>query len=296
MVELEQYQTGKRESSGSPNSAAVNPSSQSRSPATGDPSNGREQTAAGISGSTAREIAATAESAIREGRLEAGAPLPTVRALAGALGTSPATVSSAYRTLRERGLVVADGRRGTRVAPRPAVRIPARAWYSPQRQPAVPGLRDLTVGLPDPALLPPLAPALSRINFDFKLQAGPLEAELTDPDLHALAAAALRADGLPTDAITVTSGAFDAVERVLQSHLRAGDRVVIEDPAYSAIRDLLLALGLVAVPVPVDELGLIPKELAASLARGAEAIVIVPRAQNPLGAALDAARAGEPRA
>src|SRR5437764_14873840 len=56
---------------------------------------------AGITGSTAREIATNAEAAIREGVLDTGDPLPTVRALATALGTSPATVNAAYRTLRQ---------------------------------------------------------------------------------------------------------------------------------------------------------------------------------------------------
>ncbi len=105
-----------------------------------------------------------------------------------------------------------------------------------------------------------------------------------------MAAAAFRADGIPADAIGVAAGAFDGIERVLQAHLRPGDRVIIEDPAYAPIRDLLLALGLVPVPVPVDELGLLPEAFEASLAKGVEAMFIVPRAQNPFGAALDGAR------
>ncbi len=237
----------------------------------------------GITGATAREIAASAEAAIRDGSLRPGEALPTVRALAAAVARSPATVNAAYRILRQRGLVIAEGRRGTRVAPRPALRTPQRAGA---QLPA--DVHDLSIGLPDPALLPPLGPALARIDLEAKLRIGDLES--ADPELLELAAAGFRADGIPAEAIAVTAGAFDAIERALQAHLRPGDRVVIEDPAYVSIRDLLLALGLVPVPVPVDELGLLPEPFESRLARGAEAVVVVPRAQNPFGAAFDHGR------
>jgi DNA-binding transcriptional MocR family regulator len=246
-----------------------------------------------IRGTTAREIAHTAESAIREGLLDAGDTLPTVRALAQALGTSPATVSAAYRMLRERGFVLAEGRRGTRVAPRPALRVPVATRVTDTDRALPPGVRDLSIGLPDPALLPPTAPALARIDLDAISQISGLER--ADPELLALAAAAFEANGLPSDALAVVAGAFDGIERVLQAHLRPGDRVIIEDPAYIGILDLLRALGLVAVAVPVDELGFLPEPFEAALRRGAEAALIVPRAQNPYGSALDDARSAAKR-
>src|SRR6202011_2935549 len=98
------------------------------------------------------------------------------------------------------------------------------------------------------------------------------------------------ADGIPGDTISIVSGAFDGIERVLQAHLRPGDRVIVEDPAYISIRDLLLALA-----VPVDDFGLIPEALEARLAQGAQAAIVVPRSQNPRGAALDPERASELR-
>jgi DNA-binding transcriptional MocR family regulator len=249
-----------------------------------------------ITGSTAREIAASVEVAIREGLIDVGRPLPTVRALAGALGTSPATVSSAYRILRERGLVVADGRRGTRVAPRPALRVPHSADRVPPGSrvtPASPDLRDLAAGLPDPALLPPLQPALARLNLDPDFRLSDLHSD--NERLLEIAAKAFTADRVPAGAMAVVGGAFDGIERTLQAHLRPGDRVIVEDPAYPSTRDLLLALGLVAVPVPVDDLGLIPEPFELALTKGVEAAVVVPRAQNPLGSALDAPRAGDLR-
>jgi DNA-binding transcriptional MocR family regulator len=243
-----------------------------------------------ITGSTARDIAISAETAIREGRLDTGDALPTVRALASALRTSPATVNSAYRILRQRGLVIAEGRRGTRVAPRPALRMPEPTSRQPRPDHGSENVRDLTVGLADPALLPALAPVLTRIDIESKLRISGLET--ADPELLELAAAAFQADGLPSSAIAVVGGAFDGIERVLQAHLRPGDKVIIEDPAYTSIRDLLLALGLVAVPIPVDEFGPLPEPFQASLTKGVDAALIVPRAQNPLGAALNEQRMG----
>jgi DNA-binding transcriptional MocR family regulator len=244
-----------------------------------------------IRGTTAREIAHSAEAAIREGLLETGDALPTVRGLAQTLGTSPATIGAAYRILRERGLVLAEGRRGTRVAPRPALRTPTQAHPSDEPRDLPPGVRDLAIGLPDPALLPPVAPALARIDVEQKLRLGGLER--SDPELIALARAAFEADQIPAGAVAVLAGAFDGIERVLQAHLRPGDRVIVEDPAYIGFLDLLRALGLIPVAVPVDETGLLPDSFEHALTRGAEAVLVVPRAQNPVGSALDPDRIAE---
>jgi DNA-binding transcriptional MocR family regulator len=241
-----------------------------------------------ISGSTARQIAASAEAAIREGRLAAGAPLPTMRGLATTLRTSPATVNAAYRILRERGLVIADGRRGTHVARRPAVRSNSRDRGQPQ---GADHLRDLSIGLPDPELLPPLGPALARIDVERSVREDELEFAL--PALLEFGQQWFGADGVDGSAIAVLSGAADGIERVLAAHLRPGDRVLIEDPAYPPIRDILMALGLIEVPVAVDERGLRPSALAAALAKDVQALLLVPRAQNPIGAALDSERAAE---
>ena len=228
------------------------------------------------------------------GELPAGTRLPTVRALSRELGTSPATVSSAYRTLGVRGLVHADGRRGTRVTPRPALRPHVAAARAAARPPAGGYARDLTAGLADPELLPALGPALARVA---RTPPAPVErAEGADPRLLEFARAWFAEDHVAAGSVAVVSGAMDGLERILAAHLRVGDRVLIEDPAYPPIRDLLLALGLVAAPVPVDELGLVPGALESALAGGASALLLVPRGQNPTGAALDAGRARELRA
>jgi DNA-binding transcriptional MocR family regulator len=103
------------------------------------------------------------------------------------------------------------------------------------------------------------------------------------------------ADRVPAEHLAVTSGAFDAIERVLRAHLRRGDRVLVEDPVYTSVRDLLLGLGLVPVPVGIDDRGPLPEPFADALRRGVQGLVLIPRSQNPFGAALDEERAAELR-
>jgi len=225
------------------------------------------------------------ETAIREGQLAAGSALPTVRDLARQLRVSPTTVAAAYRTLRARGLVHAQGRRGTRVSPRPPLPIRAVA-------PAPSHLRDVSLGNPDPALLPSLRRPLAGLARRPGLYGEPANR----PELLALAARQLRDDGLPSGMLAVVGGALDGIERVLQAHLRPGDRVAVEDPGYVAVFDLVAALGLVAEPVAIDDAGPRPDDLARALRTRVDALILTPRAQNPTGAALDAPRARELRA
>jgi DNA-binding transcriptional MocR family regulator len=237
-----------------------------------------------IQGHRATEIASSIETALREGRLATGDRLPTVRSLARSLGVSPTTVAGAYRALRRRGVVVAEGRRGTRVAGGPPLRARSGA-------PVPAGARDLATGNPDPALLPPLAPALQRIDATPHLYG---EGDHL-PELVRLASRQLRADGIAADAPVIVSGAMDGIERVLHAQLRPGDRVAVEDPGFTSVIDLCGALGLQPLPVRVDADGPLAADVEAALGAGAQALIVTPRAQNPTGAALGAGRVRELR-
>ena len=226
------------------------------------------------------EIAGSIEAAILAGRLAPGSPLPTVRALAGSLSVSPSTVAAAYRSLRVRGLLVARRRLGTAVSPRPPVH---RGAATPKFSP---GVRDLATGNPDPALLPCCAPRCGRST---RARSSTATSCWTR---HSAAAhcAASAPDGIPARDLCVVAGALDGLERVLAAHLRPGDRVAIEDPAFVGVRDLLAVLGLEAVPVGIDDSGPRPDALARALEAGVEALIVTPRAQNPTGAHLDPQR------
>lgn len=221
-----------------------------------------------------------------------GAALPPVRVLAGALHVSPATVAKAYQELRNRGVVETHGRRGTHIRSRPSVATPR----STLRLPIPEGVRDLASGEPDLRLLPPLGPALRAVSEWDRRPHGYASA-VAMPELTDAARPRLAADGVPMSeaAVTVTSGALDAVERLLTAHLRPGDAVAVEDPGWANLIDLLAALGMRPAPVAVDQEGPDPTALAAALHSGARAVVVTVRAQNPTGAAVSAPRAGDLR-
>ncbi|WP_217135577.1 aminotransferase class I/II-fold pyridoxal phosphate-dependent enzyme [Streptomyces sp. AC558_RSS880] len=239
-----------------------------------------------ISGRGAAEISASIERAVGDGALRPGEPLPPMRELAERLGVNPNTVAAAYRTLRERGVIETAGRRGSRVRSKPATT--ARELI---RVEVPPGVRNLSEGNPDPALLPALAGVFAAAAGEGDREPVLYGHAPVEPELARLARAGLDADGVPDGPVAVTSGALDAMERVLVAHLRPGDAVAVEDPGWGSLLDLVPALGLRTVPVGVDDEGPSPDDVRKALAGGARALIVTDRAQNPTGAALSAARA-----
>ena len=236
-----------------------------------------------IQGDTGVKIAASVEQALSAGRALTGDSLPPVRALAGALRVSPATVAAAYRLLRDRGVVIADGRRGTRI--RDTTPISTASHALPDN------VRDLATGNPDPRFLPRLDLILARLKPGQRLYGG----ALNDAGLLDVARAQFDADGVPVKDVAVMSGALDGIERVLREHLRPGDRVIVEDPCFTGIADLLASLALTPVAVSIDDEGFRADHLRRALARPAAALIVTPRAQNPTGAAISQRRARQLR-
>ncbi|MDN3443918.1 aminotransferase class I/II-fold pyridoxal phosphate-dependent enzyme [Microbacterium sp. APC 3901] len=238
-----------------------------------------------ITGTTAADIADSVRGLRDRGVLRAGSPLPPVRELAATLGVNRNTAVAAYRQLAQAGIVISRGRAGTVITGLEAV---AQEGYASDTV-----LRDVGTGNPDPRLIPDPSQALATVAGRPVLYGEPV----IDRGLEHWAQQWIANDiGHLDFRITVTSGAVDAVERLLAQALMRDDAVALEDPCFLASIHTVRLGGYRAVPVPVDDEGMTVQGLRDALDAGVRAVICTPRAQNPTGASLTATRAAELRA
>ena len=241
---------------------------------------------AAISDRSARGIAAGVGRLISSGQLAVGTRLPTVRELSKQLGVSPTTVSEAWQSLAAVGAIDARGRQGTFVRQPTGPATPRRY----RRVTEGPGhfSLDLSTGTPDPALLPDLGPVIARVS-----RQSLTSSYLDHPVLPELAERVRSDWPFPPEELTVVDGAMDALDRVASVIVRLGDRVAVEHPTFPPLLDLLELLGAEVIGIDMDESGMVPEGLAAAVAAGVTAVFLQPRAHNPTGITLTAARGRE---
>lgn len=254
-------------------------------PAAGSPSpeSGAALASRGIAGRTAEEIALSIRTLVDEGRLQPGDALPPVRTLAETLGVNRNTALTAYRLLVQARLAQTRGRAGTVIA-HPFHDLAEEGFT------AAGPLRDIGDGNPDRAFLPD--PSLARIEPAPAILYGE---PTVDPGLADWATRWIGRDQPRPFRLTVTAGAVHAVELLLEQALAPGDAVALEDPCFLTSISMTKQNGYRAVPVSMDEAGMLPASLEAALGAGARAVICTPRAHNPTGAALTATRAAELR-
>ncbi|MFC4949643.1 PLP-dependent aminotransferase family protein [Pseudonocardia sp. GCM10023141] len=233
---------------------------------------------------TARDLANAVGRAIRDGVLPPGTRLPPIREVARELALSPTTVSAGWALLTRSGTIRTNGRHGTTVADTAA----SGGRYRTALQQQADFSLDLSTGVPDSALLPALGPALARLT-----SAGIPGNYLDDPVLPQLREVLLADWPYPAPELMVVDGAMDALDLLARSVLRFGDRVAVEHPSFPPLVDLLEAVGVQLVPLPMDADGVVPAALADALSAPLTAVVLQPRAQNPTGISTTPARIAE---
>lgn len=232
---------------------------------------------------TAKGLAHAVSAAIRDGVVAPGDRLPAIRTVATQLALSPTTVSAAWGLLSRAGAVTTDGRRGTTVL---GQRLPTAGRYQLALEHQNGFRLDLSTGVPDPELLPSLTTALASVA-----KTATTGSYLDDPVLPALSSLLLDDWPYAADELAVVDGAMDALDLIVRSTVRFGDRVVVEDPCFPPLVDLLDAVGAQLVGVPLDDEGLALEPLAEALEEPVVAVILQPRAQNPTGVTLTARRA-----
>ncbi|MEN5065559.1 transcriptional regulator PtsJ [Achromobacter sp. K91] len=233
-----------------------------------------------IQGKTAAEIFDCVRGLAQSGQLPPGQALPPVRDLAVELDINRNTVAAAYKRLVTAGIALTQGRLGTIVRDQSG---PGEQEGALSDSP----LADLASGNPNPAWLPDLSAALAIRPYQPRLYGEPT----VNAGLESYARAWFARDCPAPFEINLTHGAVDAIERLLSSHLVAGDKVAVENPCFLSSINMLRIAGLQALGVPVDAEGMQAAALEAALAKGAQAVILTPRAHNPTGCSLSEKRA-----
>lgn len=147
---------------------------------------------------------------------------------------------------------------------------------------------DLSTGTPDSSLLPDLGPALARVGerrFAARYADRPVLPELEE--------ILRRSWPFTPGRLTVLNGALDALDRVTTLAVRFGDRVLVENPCFPPVLDMLEERGAVPIAIPLDDEGPDPAAVAAALEAQPAMFVLQPRAHNPSGVSVSPARADQ---
>jgi GntR family transcriptional regulator/MocR family aminotransferase len=227
-------------------------------------------------------LAAAIREAIRNGRWQPGAAVPSTRALAHDLGVARGTVTRVYADLAAEGYLRTSQGAPTRVAtagalphspPRPAPREPAPRW-------------DLRPGRPDLSAFPRQAWLAATRRAVQKTAApdfgyGP---DLGAPELRdTLATYLARSRGVVADParIVVCNGFSHALAVLTQAlHGLGVDEITFENPSLYLYRDIAAANGVRVAGGEVDEHGINVSAL------DSPAVVVTAAHQYPTGVTL----------
>jgi GntR family transcriptional regulator/MocR family aminotransferase len=225
--------------------------------------------------------------AIRDGRLAGGEPLPSSRELARALTLSRGLVQDCYAQLQAEGYLTSRPGSATRVAATAGQREPARTTPAPEPAKRYP-VADFRHGVPDLGLVPreawgwairEVCRTAPNSAFDYGDAAG-------HPRLREVLASYLgrvRATAATPGDLIVCNGMQQALALVADALVADGvDALAVEVPGSRGVPDTLPA-----IPVPVDDDGL---DVAALRRTGARAVFVTPAHQWPTGVVLTGSR------
>ncbi|MCG8346150.1 MAG: PLP-dependent aminotransferase family protein [Chloroflexales bacterium] len=254
-----------------------------------------------------QQLARHIQQRIRNGALPSGTRLPTVRQLAQQLGVTRLTVHSAYAELQSGGWIEATVGRGTFVAERiDALVAPPEATLGREVTPAgvitdilhmtqFPGLVGLAKADPAAEFFP--ARNWQRASEQALAGGGTLLLGYTtaqgDLPLRAAVAELVRERGVSAgpDEIIVTAGVTQGMALATDILAWPGATVLVEQPTYLGLLNILAARGIRAVGLPIDEEGLVVDTVAQAVQIHQPVFLYtVPSFHNPCGVCMSPRR------
>ena len=219
---------------------------------------------------------------ILSGRLPAGARLATHRAFARQHGVAASTATRVYQELSRRGLIVGEVGRGT--------------YVRASRTPEEPAWRDPTALRIDLELNFPVQP-----HQNARLTASMAAFLRTEEATAALRPSATRArrhvradvtelmsrGGWAPEEVVLTGTGRQAIAAAVAACAGPGDRIGMEQFTFPGIKGICGRLGVTAVPLEMDDEGVVPDSLRAAHRRGPlRAVYLQPDLHNPLGISI----------
>jgi DNA-binding transcriptional MocR family regulator len=252
-------------------------------------------------------VAGVLERAIREGSLQRGDRLPSVRQLCQQHGVSASTATLAYRWLENRALVEARPKSGYFVAarhePLPEPELDPRMGEPGLATPDEIACEFLLAGddplaapsfcrVPDRSLLPEaklrhLTARLNRLHPEYASMyqitgSLALRQEIARRGVHA--GVRLRPEN-----IVVTNGGTEAILLALRAAAQPGDTIATESPTYWMLLEIIRSLGMRALEIPTHPragISIEALDLATAAPGAIRACVVIPNFNNPLGSLM----------
>lgn len=220
------------------------------------------------------QVARAVETAIAEGRYQAGERLPTHRQLAQQFSVSIGSVTRAIDALSERGVVRGEIGRGT--------------FVLGQADNDDGGVVDLTINAPPPVIgLARLSEATEIANRNALALAHGGYVDLSGTERQRSMVAAWLSESrtsLRPGEILLCNGAQQALHLAFATLRERSTVILTESASFPGALAAAANLGMTMAPVEHDAEGLVPEALDRSLAAtGARIIYTTPVCQNPLG-------------
>ena len=243
----------------------------------------------GVGATLHGKLADSIRQAVETGVLAGGTVLPAERTLSRSLAVSRSTVTTALNQLKAEGVLEARHGSGTTVLESPLVTADGRPGAS-----VLPGIITNRRGIDLAASTPADARALPQVDVDREslLRAGPRHGYTPEglPVLRAAVADRFTIDGLATsdEEILITNGAQHGLALALTLLASPGDSVIVDEPTYPGMIDLLASRDLHPIPLPRTGGGVDVAALR-RIARSGEASIayLQTSVHNPTGATAE---------